>query len=253
MTYGELSLDGHKMMDAIKVPSATYHLDVFVGLTDREKMIKEHPFFRVNYFFTTDGDPRTMAKFKELGVNAHYIPAASSKEECYIAPAVKDLTHDIVFIGSRIYHREYPYRGVLIEYLRSVYKKRFCLYPEDRNMPIQSHQLNQLCSSSKIVIGDSFGAGDKKNYWSNRITETTAHGGFLIHPRVEGLEDHYTDKEDLVLYDHGDFRQLGDLIDYYLAHDEERETIRRNGMLKTKANHTFDNVIEEMFKVMGIE
>lgn len=253
MTYGLLNLDGHKMMDQIKVTKAAFHLDVFIG-TDREELVKSHPYFKTDYFFSTDGDPKTISSFREYGVNAFYIPAACSKEECYIAPPVKDFEHDIIFVGSTKYHREYPYRPVMIDWLRSVYGTKFCVYPEDRKMPIQGHQLNQLYASSKIVIGDSFNLNNEQSfYWSNRIPETTGHGGLLIHPRVEGLQHFYTDKEDLVLYERGNFQELGDLIDYYLDNEEERNKIKRNGMLKTKANHTFDNVIEEMFRIMRIK
>ena len=252
MTYDLFKSDAAKMMAGIKVKTAAFHLDVFIGV-DRELLVKKHPFFKVDYFFSTDGDPKTLAKFKEYGVNAHYIPTGCSKEECYIAPKVKDFEHDIIFVGSENYHKEYPYRPLLIEWLRSVYGKQFVLYPGDRNMPIQSHELNKLYSSTKIVVGDSFNLNSQQeNYWSNRIPETTGHGGFLIHPWVAGLNKYYTDNVDLVMYERGDFEQLRELIDYYLYHDEERETIRRNGMLKTKNNHTFDNIIKEMFRVMDL-
>ena len=253
LTYDMFRSDPKKMMDNIRVPSAAFHLDVFIGM-GRENLVKKHPFFRVNYFFSTDGDPKTLAKFREYGVNAYYIPPGCSREECYIAPKVKDFEHDIVFVGSNKYHKEYPYRTLLIAWLRSVYQNRFVLYPQDRNIAVQGHQLNQLYASSKIVIGDSFNRDNKQSYyWSNRIPETTGHGGFLIHPRVQGLEDFYKDREDLVLYDRADFEQLKKLIDYYLYHEDERKRIQRNGMLKTKANHTFDNIIAEIFRVMELK
>jgi len=253
LTYNFFNSDPGKMIKNIKVPKAGFHLDVFIGM-DREPMVKKHPYFKMDYFFSTDGDPETLKKFKEYGVNAHYIPAAMSKEECYIAPKIKDFEHDIIFVGSQRYHKEYPYRSLLIDWLRSVYGKRFVLYPADRDMAVQGHQLNQLYSSTKIVIGDSFNRNNEQSYyWSNRIPETTGHGGFLIHPWVKGLEDFYTNKKELVLYERANFEQLKELIDYYLYYEEERDTIRRNGMLKTKANHTFDNVIEKMFQIMELK
>lgn len=253
LTYNMLNCDGNKMIEKIKVPKAGFHLDVFFG-TDREKLIDSHPYFKMDYFFSTDGDPKTIERFKKSGVNIHYIPAACAKEECYLAPPVKDFEHDIVFVGSTKYHSEYPYRPLLIDWLRSVYGSRFVVYPEDREMTVQGHQLNQLYASSKIVIGDSFNRGGEQSYyWSNRVPETTGHGGCLIHPFVKGIEDYYVDKQDLLLYHRGDFDKLGSLIDYYLYHDQERNEIKRNGMLKTKQNHTFDNVIEEMFRIMRIK
>lgn len=252
MSYGLLNLDGDKMLSMIKVPTFTYHLDVFIGM-ERETMVQKHPFFKLDYIFQTDGDPETMKKYKEYGVNAYYLPAACSKEECYLTPPKIDFQHDIIFVGSYQYHREHPYRTILIDWLRSVYKERFCLYPGDKNFFTKGHELNQLYSTAKIVVGDSFGATPPRSYyWSNRVPETTGRGGFLIHRKVKGLEDFYKDKKDLVLYDNGDFNQLRDLIDYYLYHNEEREAIKRHGMQTTKDNHTFDNRVEEMFKIMKV-
>ena len=253
LTYNFFKSDAKKMIANIKVPKAGFHLDVFIGI-DREPMVKKHPYFKMDYFFSTDGDPETLKKFKEYGVNAYYIPAAMSKEECYIAPKIKAYENDIIFVGSTKYHKEYPYRGLLIDWLESVYDTRFQVIPNKKIKLAQGHELNKLYASTKIVIGDSFNRDGKQSfYWSNRIPETTGHGGFLIHPWVEGLGQYYTDNIDLVMYERADFEQLKELIDYYLYHDEERETIRRNGMLKTKANHTFDNVIAEMFKIMEVK
>ncbi len=39
----------------------------------------------------------------------------------------------------------------------------------------------------------------------------------------------------------GDFKDLKKKIDYYLEHDEERETIRIAGFERTKKDHTYKN------------
>lgn len=242
-----LTCDGDKMIDMIKVPKIGHHLDIFIGI-DREKEVKTHPFFRLDYLFQTDGSEETMRKYKEYGVNAYYFPAATSKEECYLAPQVDRYKHDVVFIGTYDYHREWAYRSVLIDWLRSVYGKRFCLYPKDTGQTTMGHELNQLCASAKIVVGDSYMARD--NYWSNRVPEMTGKGGVLIHPRVKGIEDYYTDQKHLLLYDVGDFEGLKELIEFCIHNTGATDIIRREGMLHTKNNHTFDERLKVIFETI---
>jgi len=251
-TAGQLNLDATKMLNRIKVPTATYHLDVFVGI-EREKEINTNPFFKLDYFFQTDGDPITMQKFKELGVNAYYLPPVCSKEECYINPKVKEFDYDVVFVGSYNYHREWQYRHLLIDWLESVYGNRFHRFPDDLTGTIQGQKLNQLYASAKVVVGDCLCPGyTKERYWSNRVPETMGRGGVLIHPRIKGLSDFFQEGKEIILYDFENFDQLGNLINYYVYHTKEADEIRKNACNVIKEKFTFDNAIESMFEIMGL-
>jgi spore maturation protein CgeB len=66
-------------------------------------------------------------------------------------------------------------------------------------------------------------------------------GGFIIHPYVSGMEKEFTDREHLVFYEYKNFKQLKELIDYYLKHDDERESIRLAGHELVKNNYTYKN------------
>ena len=46
---------------------------------------------------------------------------------------------------------------------------------------------------------------------------STGRGGFTIYPRIKGLENLFTDKE-IVLYEHGNLKDLEEKINYYLEH-----------------------------------
>jgi spore maturation protein CgeB len=103
--------------------------------------------------------------------------------------------------------------------------------------------LNELYSSTKIVVGDS---QPSPHYWSNRLYETLGRGGFLLHPHTEGIETEFEDGKHLVLYDRNDLQDLYDKIDYYLSHDNARETIRRAGFVKGK--YTYKDRCRELMK-----
>lgn len=83
-----------------------------------------------------------------------------------------------------------------------------------------------------------------------RIFDIMGCGGFLISNYQPELLDYFTPDEDIVLYD-----SIPDLlakIDYYLKHDQERETIAKNGYEKVKAFHTYDQRLNYMLKTSGL-
>ncbi|NCX18210.1 MAG: glycosyltransferase family 1 protein [Acidimicrobiia bacterium] len=92
---------------------------------------------------------------------------------------------------------------------------------------LRGHELNVLYSSAKIVIGDTL----CKNfnypwYFSDRLTEVPCRGGFMIFPYIRGLEMMYDIGREIVTYKYDDFEALKFKIDYYLAHEKEREEIQ---------------------------
>ena len=110
-----------------------------------------------------------------------------------------------------------------------------------------NQELNDVLASTKVIIGDSLCKGfTHKNYWSDRVYETTGRGGFIIHPYIEGLETEFIDKKEIVFYPFDDFATLQGLIDFYVANDKIRESIRTKGMKRTIAEHTYTNRLQEV-------
>lgn len=69
-------------------------------------------------------------------------------------------------------------------------------------------------------------------------------GGFLLSDHRAGFMEYFVPGEDFVYYENKE-----DLLiktDYYLAHDEERKTIARNGHDKVAARHTYRHRVREM-------
>ena len=60
---------------ARKIPSFGVHLDKFLGIPEREKLIGKIPFWKLQYLFTADGSRDE--DFKKLGVNHYWMPAGS--------------------------------------------------------------------------------------------------------------------------------------------------------------------------------
>lgn len=225
-----------------RIPTVTYHLDLWLGLS-RQRDLNTDPVYKdIQHFFTVDPD---MANWfnKNTMVTGHYLPPGVYHEETVMAePSIKpNYKHDVIFVGSKRYHPEWPYRPRLITWLQANYKNRFAHFGGDSmNGVVRGERLNQLYADTKVVVGDSLVPNfTKAGYWSDRIYETIGRGGFIIHPYVKGLENEFEDRKHVVFYNFNDFGGLKHLIDYYLVHDEERERIRKQGFEHVKNHYTY--------------
>lgn len=101
--------------------------------------------------------------------------------------------------------------------------------------------------SSKIVLDVSHFT-DIKGYTSNRFWIITGAGGFALTKRWPGCTDFYPEGT-RAYFD--TFEEALSLRDYYLAHPDEREKIRKAGHIHAQ-NHTYDKRFAIMFeKVYG--
>lgn len=217
------------------VPTIAYHLDLYMGL-ERWKEYENSDYFKVSHFFTVDYN---MAEWlnAHTSTHGHYLPAGVFHEEVYSIPAKKE--YDVVFVGSRGYHREWPYRPLLIDWLKQTYGNRFFHFGNDGIRMVRGRELNEVYAKSKVVVGDALCPGyDYPYYMSDRIFETIGRGGFIIHPYIHGIYDLFT-HSDVVTYRYTDFEGLKNQIDKYLQNDIVRETIRRTGQMRVLNEHTY--------------
>ena len=251
-TPGRLTMSNVlKQLKNEKIPTMTYHLDLWFGLK-RQKDLSSDPVYKeIGHFFTVDSK---MADWfnKKTDVKGHYIAAGVFDKEATYKPT-KILSHDVVFVGSKRYHPEWKYRSQLIDWLQATYDKKFEHWGNDGIKTIRGKNLNHLYAGTKIVVGDTLCPNfSYPDYWSDRVYETLGRGGFIIHPYISGMEKEFTDKEHLVFYEYKNFKQLKELIDYYLEHDEEREKIRLAGHNLVKEKYTYKNRWEQILKELGI-
>jgi hypothetical protein len=233
-----------------KIPTMTYHLDLWFGL-QRQKDLNNHPVYKyIGHFFTVD---KKMADWfnQKTKVKGHYIPAGVYDKECIFKKV--EIANDVIFVGSKKYHPEWQYRPKLIDWLSDNYQDNFKHYGSGGLQPIRGLKLNKLYWSTKVVVGDTLCINFKyPDYWSDRVYETMGRGGFIIHPYVSGMEREFEDKKHLVFYEYGNFKQLKELIDYYLKHDEEREAIRMAGHELVKTKYTYKNRWQQILKELGL-
>ncbi len=174
------TLEMTEFLESLTIPSVSLHLDKFWGIPEREEWIGKLAFWKTKFVFTADGSRQD--DFKARGVNHFWMKPAVSP--VYIHPGVPQEKYrcDVLFVGARHYHREYPFRPKLVEFLEARYGDRF------RHIEgVRGHELNDVYASAKVIVGDCIFAGTPQ-YWSDRVPETIGRHGFLIHPIVEGLD-----------------------------------------------------------------
>lgn len=227
------------------VPTASVHLDRWAGL-EREKDVGQEATWFTEYIFMADGSPEAVELYKKHNLNWYWLKPGVVERACYIAETQSKIKHEIVFTGSRNYHKEYDFRPRLVDWLKRTYGRRFEHYGNDGIRVIRQSQLNNLYAATKIVIGDSC-FGGRPRYWSDRVPEVIGRGGFLLHPKVEGLDipgfDYY-EKENLY--------SLKEKIDYWLLPENQEERKKRViiGHEHVKKHDTYTNRSQELLDVV---
>lgn len=253
-TPGQHRIDILKLLKDAGVPTMTYHLDLWFGLK-RQHDLDNDPFYKnIGHFFATD---KLMADWfnENTAVRGHFLPAGVFGEECYVHQEYDGtFDYDVIFVGSKGYHPEYPYRPQLIDFLRETYGNRFLHVGGDGDTgTVRGDDLNRIYARSKIAIGDTLNIDFNYPYYSSdRLFESTGRGGFTIYPNIIGLDEYFEDKKEIVFYKHGDLKDLKSKIDYYIDNDAEREAIRMAGHQRTKREHTYVHRWETILKELGL-
>lgn len=240
------------MLDQAKakdIPTVGFHLDRWWGL-DREHLVSEEPFFKCSVVITADGGHQE--QFLRSGVNHVWLPPAVSLGETKPGTYRPEMTSDIVFVGSWQpgYHHEWQHRPQLIQWLSDTYGQRVAFWPKRGEHAVRGEALRDLYASTKIVVGDSCLAGGATHYWSDRIPETIGRGGFLIHPYVAGLDEHFTSGVHLETWPVGDWNALKTKIDYYLSNGASCAKIAAAGWEHVKKHHTYDVRVGQILDII---
>lgn len=226
------------------VPTVAYHLDLYLG-TLREHQIEDEPWWGSAHLFTPDQrldtDPRTTGRH-------HWLPPAVYAPEARLVAAQLAYRADVAFVGSvTTYHPEWIHRRELVAHLQRRYGNTFRRYPRGRQ-PVRGEQLNTVYASTKVAVGDSYGAGTIPGYWSDRIPETLGRGGVLVHPDVPGLTECFTPGEHLATWPLGDWGAMHQAIEGLLADAKGREGMRAAGMRHVQTHHTY---LTRMAQLLG--
>jgi glycosyltransferase involved in cell wall biosynthesis len=250
---GTMSMDRVlKLLKLAGKPTIAVHLDLYMGL-QRWNDYEDSAYMRVEHFFTVD---KLMADWfnSNTDTKGHFLPAGVLEDECYISDQPSPYANDVIFVGSRSYHREWPWRPKLIDWLKATYGSRFTHVGRDgQTGVVRGDELNRLYANSKVAVGDTLCLNfDYPYYVSDRLFECAGRGNAAqVFPYIKGVDDWFTDGEHLRFFKFGDFEDLKANIDYLLEHDDEREKMGQAAHELVKANHTYrhrwQTILETVF------
>lgn len=183
--------------------------------------------------------------YEQEGIRAAYWQIGYEPVDYEHLPRV--LAHDVLFLAN-CYSES---RIALGQTLRNMDGVDVGLYGRNWNWgngdtTYQFTASAALVQNAKLVIGDNqYG---KRGFVSNRLFETLASGGFMLHQEVGGLEE-LTGLQDGVHYvAWTDLADLHKKITYWLkpARAKKRAAIAQAGREFVQAHHSFDARIKEL-------
>lgn len=217
-----------KNIEKLAILSGCYLIDVHVDFSLRLEMAK---FFDVVFVAQKD----YLGRFREAGVkDVFWIPFGCDPEvyQAYQSPYL----YDVAFVG----HVAPDNRRRA--HLLSLLEKRYRM--NDYRKFYSPQETARVYASSKIVFNVS-AYGDL----NMRVFEALSCGRLLMTDAIDnGLGTLFRDKEHLILYRDED--ELAKLVDYYLAHDGEREAIARRGWELVRAEHTYAHRMRQVFEIL---
>ncbi len=158
--------------------------------------------------------------------------------------------HDVVWLANG-YTDE---RKRLGELLRAMQGVNVGLYGTGWRMPNGNTTYNfaagaALYRKAKIALGDNQYA-DQRGFVSNRIFEALANGAFLLHQRVDGLEELTGLQAGVHYVEWTTPQDLQQKIRWWLnpKHAAERKIIAQAGEKFVRAQHSFDARVRDLFE-----
>ncbi len=215
-------------------PSAYYAVDTHLNM---ERMIPLASQFDAVFSAQKDG----VAGFAESGIEASWLPLACWPE-FHSAPANTPKMLDLAYVGN----------------VRLRWWRRHKLKPRDRFLyavrrrfknshigQARAEDLGRVYGSARVGLNRTI-----RNDICMRFFEVMCSGTMLLTNRTEGngFLEFFSPGENLAVYESDD--EVFDAIDYWLAHEDERERIAAAGKELVLGKHTYAHRAENMLRIL---
>lgn len=169
----------------------------------------------------------------------------------------RDPSIDVSFIGS--FHSAHSSRLKLIEYLCARFPQIRIWGSGIEAIPSASAvrgkfqgqawglDMYRILRSSKITINHHGDVGDYAN--NLRLFEATGVGCLLVTDQKSNLGEIFEVGKEVVSYETPE--ECGDMIEYYLGKNEERERIALGGQERTLRDHTYETRMRELVDIFN--
>lgn len=147
------------------------------------------------------------------------------------------------FIGT-------PYdaaRQQVVADLRKAFRKRFEVISPMLGNGIYGPDLARFCSRTKVIVGLN-ARDDVPGYWSDRMYQVPAHGGFLLATASPGIENHLRPGKHFAPLP--DPEKVVAEVRRWSKADTEREAIRVAGFQHVREHHTWQQRGRELLLLL---
>ena len=165
--------------------------------------------------------------------------AANAEKLAEPLPAVK-CKYQVSFVGSAYGNRP--------KWIRSLQEQGIdvvCFGHGWKNGPVPTREIPRIMRESLI----SLNFGDSGLFMNRivpqtsrqikaRVFEVPGFGGFLMTENAQDLDKFYVPGKEIVVFD--GICDLANKIEYFLAHQDERDKIAWSGYIRTRNEHTYD-------------
>ncbi|KOP68941.1 spore maturation protein cgeB [Bacillus sp. FJAT-18019] len=223
---------------------------------------------RYDYIFTLESN--CVSFYRDLGCqHVYHLPFAVNPNVFYPKHVPTSYQTDICFIGTAYWNRV-----ELMDHLAPVLKNKRVVISGwwwDR-----MKQYDQL--SDKIRLGDWMTPEDTATYYNGAKIVINHHRSsdddtinansrklkaLSVNPRTfeisgcstlqlsdsrHDMDQLYSPGTEIEIY--GSYGELMDKIDYYLRHEEERQRIALNGLIRTRKDHTYYKRLRSMLRII---
>ena len=205
-------------------------------------------YFKTNAQLTLFSNTRDVRNIRNAGLKSDFLqigidPVVFNRHNSNVSG------HDIVYMGNN-YRGQFPEgqaRFNMVTMLWAKYRDRFGLYGNGWNLNNPENNSNQfrqaeIYNNSKIAI--NFSQFNEERYTSDRMFRILASDCFCLSHHYIGIEQDFEVGKHLDTFKN--LHELQQKIDYYLSHENERDTIRKAGFDLCHSSWTYDHMVSEL-------
>lgn len=197
----------------------------------------------MDYILTTD--KQSVERYQELGATAMHLLVTS--DSAFFRRLEIAKSYDVSFVGSRIADR-----GELVDTLLNNGIDVHTFGKGWVNSYITNEQMVNIYNATKINLcfTKSYGTNTRPQL-KNKIFDSCMCGGFLLCEYIPGIEEFFEVNKEIVCFNNSD--ELLHKIQYYLAHNTEREAIAEAGWKRAQRDHSQVNWLTKVFEAIEID
>jgi len=189
-----------------------------------------------DYDILAVASPTYQKEIEKLGIKTIFVPQFTNPKKFFYEYS-PDKAYDILFVGRPGYERISAKWAIESGFEVALFGQGWQdKAPKEffKGNYIDNNELHKYYASAKIVLNDTREDMKKAGFISNRVFDVTASGSFLISDYMPEIEQFYGDSIPMFKTK----EELAVLLDYYLAHPEERAEKARKAQEITLSKFT---------------